>query len=82
MYHVTKILRHFWRIQVKTKQEQTLFKRSAAGFNKVLIVWPNFTAARKQNVIFEVEGVVTHKKSKRSGTPKLCWADFIKVSVS
>ncbi len=30
------------------KQEQTLFKRSAAGFDKVLIVWQSFTAARKQ----------------------------------
>ncbi len=30
------------------KQEQTLFKRSAAGFNKVLIAWQRFSAARKQ----------------------------------
>ena len=50
------------------KQKQTLFKRSAAGFDKVLIVWQNCTAARKQKsiknilkVIFEVEGVVTQE---------------------
>ncbi len=53
---------------VIVEQEQTLFKRSAAEFDKVLIVWQSFTAARKQKsmknilkVIFEVEGVVTQK---------------------
>ncbi len=30
------------------KQEQTLFKRSAAGFEKVLIVWQSFTAVKKE----------------------------------
>ncbi len=52
-----------------SKQEQTLFKRSTAGSDKVLIVWQSFPAARKQKssknilkVVFEVEGVVTHKK--------------------
>ncbi len=69
------------------KQEQTLFKRSAAGFDKVLIVWHSFTAVRKQKsckkvlkVIFEVEGVVTQQnyKIRGSGTPKLSWADEVK----
>ena len=60
------------------KQEQTLFKRAAAGLGKVLIGWQSFTATRKQKslknslkAIFEVEGAITQKviKSKRSGTP-------------
>ncbi len=34
----------------KKKKEQTLFKRSAAGIDNVLIVWPiSFTAARKKS---------------------------------
>ncbi len=32
----------------RTKQEQTLFKRSAAGFEKVLIVWQSFTGVKKE----------------------------------
>ncbi len=60
---------------------------STAGFDKVLIVWQCFSVAEKHKTlkkiikdIFEVEGVVTQKiiKSKRSGTPKLCWADEVK----
>ena len=34
--------------QLKLLQEQTLFKRFAAGFDKVLIVYQRFTAAKKQ----------------------------------
>ena len=74
------------------KQEQTPFMWSAAGFDKVLIVCHKVMKSKRSKSVetpkefishFWSKGVDLQKmiKSKRSGIPKLCWADQVKFEL-